>query len=238
MRKPEMWPLMRLGPFLAFGPVGQALSWAWPFMPNAVQNFAWASLVPYLWGFTAGAVIADLASTTSLIRGGIAWWFRYFDVPQVLPVHSLSDGVEAVEPTASIVFVRKAKNASVVVEIDGCMTTDGNLRQPTSFVSESDRTFAVGERYKLPLAFIPLKTFPQGPLPPARYSSSSSVGSPYLVADSVNVLTIVLRSGWRCQKYKIHVRSLMKDSATHARFFWMVEDYDPFKDGNTAQSFT
>lgn len=238
MKKPEAWPPYRV--WVAWtGPIGSLLQFfVWPQMPETMQAFPWANYAPYLWCVSAAFAAADVLNSEGYSRRWWRWWLRYFDVPQIIPVHSMSNGLEAVEPTASLIFVRKARDASLVVEIDGCMTRGGNIRQPASFVCETNRTFARGERYKLPLAFIPLKTYPSGPLPPARYSGAHNPTGPHLVAGSVNVLTIVLRSGWRSQKYRVHVRRLMADSGTHARFFWMGEDYDPFKDGDTGQAST
>lgn len=184
--------------------------------------------------WAAGLIVADLTNPNSWLRQTIAWHRRIFDVEAINPIHALIDGVDHLLITVNLGFVKDAPGASLVLDIQSCKTpTLWPGAAPASIVYESNRSFVAGEKAKIVIATVPVKLATPGqpppmPLPGAHYGPPEQPSPPQFVADSVNILTLVLKSGPRTQRYKLHLRSPMLNSSGFGRVFCMGEDYDAF----------
>lgn len=232
MRGPGPWPLWR-------GVVGASALLAWVLnmgrglMPELVQALPFRTIAVALSIFAIGFVAADLTNPTSWLRRWVRWRWRVFDVEDIVPAHTIINGVDHLLITAKLHFVRNAPHASIVLDIQSCKITGGTAALPSSIVYDRDRSFVVGEKVKMVLVTVPVRLASPGepppmPLPGAHYGPPDQPSPPPFIADSVNVLTLIVRSGWHTQRYLMHLRSPMLNSSGFGRTFCMGEDYDAF----------
>lgn len=225
MRAPGPWPLWRIV-------VGVAAVTAWALnmgrglMPELVQALPLKSIAVAVTIFAIGFLIADLTNPTSWLRRWMRWRRRIADVESIVPASNIIDGYNYLLPAVKLSFVRDAPKASLILDIQSCAMPGRGAQLPTSIVYERERSFVRGEKYRFVLATVPVEG--PSPFPPAHYGPKDWPSPPPFVADSVNVLTIILRSGWRTQRYRIHLRSPMKNSHAFGRLILLGEDYDAF----------
>lgn len=223
MRKPENWPLSRVvthGATLA----SYALAAGEKFMPEVVRAIPWDWLAIAMTIFSAGFLLADITNEQSWIRRWLRWKFRLFDVDDVIPVDIVDGNRQLIFVTVVMRFIRDAPKASLGLKVEGCFR-QGVPAQSEFLVINRDRTILTGEILKLCVATIPTEDSLSGG---AHWNVPSAQYKPKLVAGSVNVAQIQLRSGRRSQTYKVYVR-MPTNRPQFPPYFFMGEDHDAFK---------
>ena len=233
MRKPEAAPFRWIYFAWASPPIFWVLAWAHRLLPDVMQEVPWYDVAIWVTIFCAGVLVADISNPMSPLRRWFRWRFRFFDVEDIPPVRRTIDQTEYLFVTLKIRFVRDAKQASLLMDVQGCMEPKGgSARLPSSLIYERTRTFLKGENSEFVVATVPIKNYSKEPLAQAKFGPIDLERPPPLVPGSVNILTIALTSGWQSQHYKIYLRNIMISDSAAGRVFYMGEDYDAF--GTTA----
>lgn len=226
MRKPKPYPALavaaRLGPPLAAVSL-RAAGWL---MDH--QIITTGTLVLFVVAWVIGGLLADVTNPSSWLRQWGAWRRRVFDVEKIIPRSVDAENVSYVVVTARLRFVRDAPRSSVVLDIQSCKLPGGLAATlPSSLVVERRKSFVQGEQFEVVLATVPIKSYQGKPMPQAVYGSIAQPGANF-VADSVNIVTIKVKSVGRQQCYRVHLRSPITGSHAHGRVICMGEDYDSF----------